>query len=212
MVDGDWQQQHFRSDSAKATSGTGHSRLIMVSAAFVVLLVVGGLAVSEWLGFTNLGLRTWIANLFPGTDPQSATSPEAEPTVAPAADHGPRVRQLAALFAQQERGIELMQRELADASRGEDAANREADAAAARVSSVESYIASSRLTARQLADARSSLSAATADLNNARRRAKELGEKRHSLTTRIAKAAATRDDARRESELLTTPMPVAAPP
>jgi hypothetical protein len=217
VVDGDWQHQHFRPGTAKAAAGRTSGRLIAIGAALSVLLGITGLALSEWLGYTNLGLHAWITGLFPAAETQPAATPNEEPA-APAgptsipADSGPRVRQLAALIAQQERGIDLMQRELTDATHGETVARQEADAAAARVASADSYIASTRLTARQLADARNVLAAASADLNNARRRAKELGEKRQSLTTRIAKAGAIRDDARRESERLTTPMPVAAPP
>lgn len=216
MVDGDWQHNHFRSGGAKAGSGgRSFGRLIVVSVALIALLAAGCLAVSEWLGYTDIGLRTWITRLFPGTEAQPVTPPSEAPAGPPAgsltADTGPRVRQLAALIDQQQRGIDLMQREMAEATSGEDAARRDADAAASRVTTIENYIASTRLTARQLADARSSLSAATADLNNARRRAKELGEKRQSLTARIVKASATRDYAQRESERLTTPMPVAAP-
>lgn len=216
MVDDNWQHQHFRSGAAKATPGTGRGRLIIVSAVAVVLLALGGLAASDWLGYTDFGLRALIASWFPPTDPRPETPPSAEPAQspdrAPAADKGPRVRQLATLITQQQRGIDLMQREQAEATLGENAARQEADSAAAQVSSIENYIGASRLTARQLADARSTLSAATADLNNARRRAKELGEKRQSLATRIAKAGAIRDDAQRESERLTTPMPAAASP
>jgi hypothetical protein len=215
MVDGDWQHRHFRPDAAGTTQRRSRAGLV-ATAIIGLLLGLAGLGVCEWLGYTGFGLRAWIVGLFSAppaeqSAPEEALPTTAAPAAAPPGDGGTRLRQLAGLIAQQERGIDLMQRELAETTRGEEAARRDADAAATRVASGESYLANARLTARQAADARSALSAATADLNNARRRAKELGEKRQSLTARIAKAGATRDEARRESERLAASGPGGAP-
>jgi hypothetical protein len=213
VVDGDWQHRHFRAGTTDTAPRRSRGGLVIVAAA-IVLLGLGGLGVCEWLGYTGFGIREWIVGLLstPPAADEPVVEPSASPVAAPADDGGVRLRQLAGLIAQQERGIGLMQRELAEAVRGEDAARRDADAAAIRVASGESYLANTRLTAHQAADARSALAAATADLNNSRRRAKELGEKRQSLTARIAKATTARDEARRESGLLATPAPGGAPP
>lgn len=210
MGDDDWQRSHFRSGTQ---TGPERSRSrIFPGAALILALAVGGLGVSEWQGLTDLGPRRWLSSLRAAPEPDSEPrSPTAATEAAPGSDHAPRLRQLAALIAQQERGIDLMRREDDEAARRESAAHQDSATAAARVAAIENHIATTRLTARQLADARSSLSAATADLNNARRRAREAGEKRQSLAARMTKASVLRDDARRESELLSTPRPDIVP-
>lgn len=211
MTDGDWQRTHFR---AGQPAGTERSRGGLLPWAVLLLaLTGGGIALGEWQGLTDLGPRRWLSSLrtAPEPDPATVGHPAAADSAAPVGDHGPRLRQLSALIAQQERGIDLMSREDEEAARRESTALQDSAAAAARIEALEHRIAGTRLTPRQLVDARSALSAATADLNNARRRAKESSEKRQSLTTRMAKASSLRDEARRESELLTSPQPALAP-
>lgn len=211
MTDGDWQRTHFR---AGQPAGTERSRGgILPWAMLLLALAVGGIALGEWQGLTDLGPRRWLSSLRAAPEPDlpPADNPAAAAAAAPVGDHGPRLRQLSALIAQQERGIDLMSREDEEAARREGAALQDSAAAAARVAAIENHIAATRLTPRQLADARNALSAATADLNNARRRARESTEKRQSLAARMAKASALRDEARRESELLTAPKPALAP-
>lgn len=229
MVDPNWQHGHFGTQPLPPKPRdviAGPRRRISVGAIiFLSVLVVGlaGVTTTEFLGVTQLGLIDWFDEKpinqqgFAQPAPSPPSRPEAAPEkILPAAPvieapvqqaaakpSGPS-REVLAKLGQQDRGIEMMQREISEVEAAENGPSwqlslrdkkhrRPPLSAVERLAAIEEYVAAHpRMSPVERNQIKGYYDAATADRNNATKRLAELGEKKKSLLGRIGKAEATK--------------------